>query len=119
MVLENKDVLVQANACVSQGDHEGFLSFCTEDVVWNFVGDQTLRGKQAVREYMKQTYQEPPEFDIKNQIAGGEYVTAIGKISMKDEAGNMIDYAYCDVWRFSNGLMAELQAFVIKVGQHG
>jgi len=119
MVLENKEILAQANACVSRGDHEGFLSFCTDDVVWNFVGDKTLTGKQAVRDYMKQAYVEPPEFDIENLIAGGEYVTAIGKISMRDESGEMIEYAYCDVWRFSNGLMAELKAFVIKIGQHG
>ncbi|WP_229487321.1 nuclear transport factor 2 family protein [Pseudoduganella lutea] len=34
----NKRVLQQANAAVSAGDNEGFLSFCTDDIVWSTVG---------------------------------------------------------------------------------
>lgn len=110
---KNKAVLIKANACVSQGDNEGFLSFCTEDLYYDFVGDKTLQGKEAVRAYMKAQYVEPPIFNVENMIAEGEYVTAIGKISMKDENGKMINYSYCDVWRFREGKMAELKAFVI------
>jgi ketosteroid isomerase-like protein len=112
---QNKNVLLEANACVTRGDHEGFLSFCTDDTQWTFVGDQTLQGKEAVRAYMKAQYVEPPVFNVENMIAEGEYVTMIGKISMKNEGGKMIDYAYCDVWRFQEGKMAELKAFVIEI----
>jgi ketosteroid isomerase-like protein len=101
---KNKAVLVQANACVSRGDHEGFMSFCTDDTQWTFVGDQTLQGKE-----------EPPVFNVENMIAEGEYVTMIGKISLKNEGGKIIDYAYCDVWRFQEDKMAELKAFVIEI----
>ena len=34
----NKAILEQANAAVSQGDYEGFLAHCTDDVEWTFVG---------------------------------------------------------------------------------
>lgn len=112
---QNKAVLVKANACVARGDHEGFLSFCTDDTQWIFVGDQTLQGKEAVRAYMKAQYVEPPVFNVENLISEGEYVTAIGKISMKDESGKMSHYSYCDVWRFREGKMAELKAFVIEI----
>lgn len=115
MNLDNKAVLLKANACVSEGDNEGFLSFCTEDLYYEFVGDKTLQGKEAVRAYMKAEYVEPPIFTVENLIAEGEYLTAIGKISMKDKNGKMIDYAYCDVWRFRDGKMAELRAFVIEI----
>jgi ketosteroid isomerase-like protein len=60
-------------------------------------------------------YIEPPKFVVEQLIAEGDFLTAIGKISMKDDTGEMINYSYCDVWRFSNGKMAELKAFVIKV----
>ncbi|MFD0766934.1 nuclear transport factor 2 family protein [Mucilaginibacter lutimaris] len=115
MNLSNKSVLLKANACVIEGDNEGFLLWCTDDVKWEFVGDKTLTGKEAVREYMNLTYVEPPKFDVENLIEADEYVTAIGKISMKDEEGQMNDYAYCDVWRFREGKMCELRAFVIKL----
>ena len=117
MSSQNKNVLTQANACVSTGDNEGFLSFCTDDIIWNFVGDKILTGKQAVREYMKEVYVDPPKFDVENLITEGDFVTAIGKISMKDDVGKLIDYDYCDVWKFRNGKMTELKAFVIEIKQ--
>lgn len=115
MNTDNKAVLLEANAAVTRGDNEGFLSFCTEDIRYEFVGDQTLLGKDAVRAYMKTAYVEPPEFDVEHLIAEDDFVTAIGNISMKDESGKKIDYSYCDVWRFENGKMAELRAFVIEI----
>lgn len=113
--MNNKVILEKANAAVAEGDNEGFLSFCTDDVQWTFVGDQTLKGKEAVRQYMATTYLEPPKFRVENLVAEGNYVTAIGTISLKNEQGKMIAYSYCDVWRFEADKMAELKAFVIQV----
>jgi uncharacterized protein len=98
---------------ISRGNYEEFLSFCEDDTVWTFVGEQTLTGKEEVRRYMEKVYVEPPKFDVETFISDGEYVTAVGKISMKDEHGEMIDYDYCDVWKFKNGKLSELKAFVI------
>lgn len=112
--MSNKEILEKANAAVTSGDNEGFLAYCTEDTVWNFIGEQTLRGKEAVRAYMAKAYIEPPKFDMEKVIAEGDYLTVLGQISMKDESGKMRDYSYCDVWRFQDGKMAELKAFVIE-----
>ncbi len=49
---KNKAILEKANAAITEGNNEGFLSFCTEDTEWTFVGDKTLKGKEAVRQYM-------------------------------------------------------------------
>lgn len=111
----NKAILDKANSAVTDGDNEGFLSFCTDDTKWVFVGDKTLRGKEAVRQYMATAYVEPPKFIVENLIAEGEFVTALGKISMRNEDGKIVNYSYCDVWRFHNGKMAELKAFVIEI----
>ena len=113
MEINNKAILEKANASVTKGDNEGFLAFCTEDTEWTFVGDRTLQGKEAVRQYMATAYVEPPKFMVENLIAEADFVTAIGQISMKDEDGKMVNYSYCDIWRFRDGKMAELKAFVI------
>src|SRR5690349_9303536 len=109
----NKAILERANAAIMKGDNEGFLSYCTEDTEWVFIGDTVLRGKDAVRRYMATAYLEPPRFMVENLIAEGEFLTAIGTITMKNEQGKMADYSYCDIWRFRDGKMAELKAFVI------
>lgn len=112
---KNKAILEEANAAVSAGDNEKFLSFCTDDAEWIFVGEQTLKGKEAVREYMSETYVEPPKFMVENLIAENDFVTAIGEITLKDKDGKETHYSYCDVWRFRDGKMAELKAFVIEM----
>jgi len=114
MAENNKAILEKANAAITAGDNEGFLNFCTENTEWTFVGDKVLQGKEAVRQWMATNYVEPPKFMVENLIAGGDYVTALGKISLKDEEGKEALYSYCDVWRFQEGKMAELKAFVIK-----
>ncbi len=63
---------------------------------------------------MATAYVEPPEFKVDNLIAEGDFVVAIGEISMKDEKGERARYLYSDVWRFRDGKIAELKAFVIK-----
>ena len=115
----HKAVLTEANEAITRGDHEGFLAFCTEDTEWNFVGDRTLKGKEAVRRYMADTYREPPVFWVDRMIAEGDFLTAIGEITLKDENGKATDYAYCDVWRFRDGKLAGLQAFVVETGPPG
>lgn len=112
-----KKILEQANAAITQGDYEKFLSFCTDDTEWAFIGDRTLRGKIAVRSYMADAYKEPPKFIVRHFIEEGDYLTAIGEITMKDDEGMFTSYHYCDVWRFKGGKMAALQAFVIKFTQ--
>jgi ketosteroid isomerase-like protein len=111
---KNKATLEEANAATAEGNYEGFLSFCTDDTKWTFVGDKTLNGKEAVRQWMATTYVEPPKFTIADLIAEGDFVTALGDITMKDEDGKEVHYSYCDIWRFRGSKIVELRAFVIK-----
>jgi ketosteroid isomerase-like protein len=59
-------------------------------------------------------YVEPPLNIVANLIAEGDFVTAVGDLTIKDEDGKAAHYSDCDVWRFRGGRMVELRAFVIK-----
>ena len=109
----HKSILEKANAAIVKRDFEGFLQLCTEDTEWTFVGERTLRGKEAVRKWMADTYREAPEFDVHRMVAEGDFVIAIGEITLKDNKGGSSRHEYCDVWRFRDGLLAELRAFVV------
>ncbi|MDH5823257.1 nuclear transport factor 2 family protein [Luteimonas sp. RD2P54] len=115
----HKQVLEQANAAIARGDQEGFLAFCTEDTEWTFVGDRTLRGKEAVRRWMAEAYEVPPRFRVDRMLAEGDCLAAIGEITLTDDAGKTASHAYCDVWRFRDGKLAALQAFVVETGPAG
>ena len=111
---DNKAILEAANAAIAEGDYEGFLSFCTDDTKWIFLGDKILNGKAAVRQWMATEYVEPPLNIVANLIAEGDFVTAVGDLTIKGKDGKAAHYSYCDVWRFRGGKMVELRAFVIK-----
>jgi uncharacterized protein len=115
MAKTHKEILTEANEAIARGDFEGFLVHCTDETVWNFLGDKTLKGKEAVRRWMAETYKEPPRFKVRQLIADGEHLAAVGEITLKDENGKDADFSYCDVWRFENDRMAELNAFVIAL----
>jgi ketosteroid isomerase-like protein len=110
----NKAILEAANAAIAEGNYEGFLSFCTDDTQWTFVGDKTLNGKEAVRQWMVTEYVEPPLNIVANLIAEGDFVTAVGDLTIKDEDGKAAHYSYCDVWRFRGGKMVELRGLQIN-----
>jgi len=79
-------------------------------------GDQTLDGKEAVRQWMAKAFVEPPRFTVVHLIAEGDFVAALGEITMKDEDGKSTHCSYCDVRRFRDAKMAALQAFVVDTG---
>lgn len=109
-----KLILQEANNCITAGDHEKFLTYCTEDTIWNFVGDRILNGIDEVRQYMAEAYKEPPKFSVNLIIEEGNYLTVLGTITLLDEDSKWVEYEYCDTWRFENGKLAELKAFAIN-----
>jgi uncharacterized protein len=110
----NKEIVEKVNASFAEGGVEGFLSYCADDVVWTMVGNKTTKGKKGIREWMASMDFEPPKFTVDNIIAEGDFATAYGDMTIKDKDGKTAPYAYCDIYRFRNGKIAELNSFVIK-----
>ncbi len=117
MSSKNKEIIEKVNAAFAEGNSEGFLSFCAEDAEWVMVGEKRLKGKGAVREFMssmEHSEMEPPQFTVDAVIAEGDSVAAYGDMTMKDEGGETVPYSYCDVYRFQNDEIIQLQSFVVK-----
>ena len=110
----NKIILENANKAILNGEHEIFLSYLTDDIKWNFVGDRSITGKGQVSRYINDAYIRPPKFNVANIVSEGSFVTAVGCIKVIDKSGQWTEYDYCDLWRFENGKMAELNAYIIK-----
>ena len=114
MSVSNKAIVEKVNAAFAEGSTEGFLAFCAEDVAWTMVGDTTVQGKDAIRQWMASMGpMEPPQLTVHNVIAEGDFVTAYGDMTMKDKDGKVVPYAYCDIYHFRDEKIVELRAFVI------
>ena len=115
MSTSNKTTLEHANAAITRGDIEGFLAHCTDDVRWTTVGEPTIEGKAAVRQWMRATYIAPPVFSVRQLIAENDMLVALGEIESRDGDGRVVRNAYSDVWRLRDGKLAELHAFVVAL----
>jgi len=114
MSAKNKEIVKKVNASFAEGGVEGFLTHCADDVVWTMVGNKTTKGKKAIREWLASMDTEPPKFTVDNIIGEGDFVTSYGDMTMKDKDGEVVPYAYCDIYRFRDGKIVELSSFVIK-----
>ena len=114
MSVNNKAIVEKVNAAFAEGSVEGFLSYCADDVAWTMVGDTTVKGKDAIRQWMASMDMEPPMFTVATVIAEGDFVMAHGDMTMQDKDGKVSPYTYCDIYRFRGDKIVELQAFVIK-----
>ena len=112
---ENKAIVEKVNASFAEGNTEGFLSLCAEDVKWTMVGEKSVQGKASIREWMSSMGDtEPPKFTVDNLVAEGEFVVANGEMTMKDKDGNIGSYSYCDFYRITEGKISELTSYVVK-----
>jgi len=113
-MVTNKALLKTANDLLEKGDIDGFLSFCTDDTEWVFIGENSLKGKDAVKQYLEEAYTKTTKFKIEQMIEEGDFVVQVGEISFENKNGEVESYLASDIWRFENGKMAELKAFVLK-----
>lgn len=110
----NKETVKQVDAAFSENNLEGFLEHCAEEIVWTIPGDRVVEGKDKIRQFMTEMKgMEPPKIRNKNTIAEGGLVAANGKMTMKED-GKDVQYSYCDVYRFDDGKIVELNSYVVK-----
>ena len=118
MSAKNKEIVEKVNAAFLEGNFEGFLSLCADDVEWTIIGERTVKGREAIRQWMKSMaaeHPEPPKFTVADPvIAEGDFVAARGDMTMKDKDGKVVPYSYCDIYRFRDGKIVELNFFVVK-----
>ena len=115
MGADRKAIVERINAGFAENNLEKVLSFCTEDFVWTMVGDTTVRGKDAIREWMASMNPEPPRFTIQRVVAEGDTVITQGDMVMTDgKNGKPHSYSFCDIYRFEGDRVAELTAFVVN-----
>lgn len=117
MSANSKEIVAKVNAAFAANNVDGFLSFCADDVKWTMVGEKTVNGKDAIRQWLASMDMEPPEFTVENVIAEGDLVAAHGDMTMKDKDGKTMPYSYCDIYRFRGDEIVELKSFVLKVGE--
>lgn len=115
----NKEIVTKANALLAEGNTEGFLQFFAKDVKWTLLAGEpkVFNGIDAAREFMRESTKEgaaPPAFTVDNLVADGDTVISNGDMTMAGKDGEKVPFAYCDIYKFRDGRIAELLTFIAK-----
>lgn len=87
------------NIAFGKADMDGVLAQMTDDIVWEMVGDKTMRGKDEVLkalEEMKAYTAE--ELNIHHIITHGHTAACNGNFQMQSGES----YGFCDIYLFNN-----------------
>lgn len=111
---KNVAIVHEINDAFTRNNTEGFLGHCTDDLYWNMAGDSEHKGKDSIREWMKQMDgHEAPKFTVEAIFGDGDHVACHGQMTMKDKDGKDVKYSYCDVYTFTGDKVSELRSFVV------
>ncbi len=115
----NKEIVNQINDAFANSDVESFLTHCTENVVWHMYGDQSIEGKENIRQFMKshEGPSDPPVFVIDNVFGEGDRVACDGGMTMKTADGNYWKGRYCDLYIFEGGKVKEMRSYIVESKQ--
>lgn len=92
--------LQKFNEAFANNDVEYLSRNVTDDIHWKVIGDQTIQGKEAFTEALKQmATDEPFDMVINNLIIDGNTAVMDGKISSSTDGKT---YAVCDIYKFSD-----------------
>ncbi|TCD28678.1 nuclear transport factor 2 family protein [Pedobacter psychrodurus] len=107
----NQQLLIEANSALLEGKYAKFITYCTEDVRWENVGQRTFNGKAELLGYISSAY-DGVTFITENYIQEKDFVVEMGQIVFRKNGGSE-ESSYCDVWSFRDGLISGLTSFVI------
>jgi ketosteroid isomerase-like protein len=110
-----KQTIQEINDAFSKNDVARFLDCCNEDISWTIEGEGSLQGKSEIREFLeKHSSSAPPQFYDCRIIEEGNTAACVGKMRMKMPDSQEAVYAFCDIYEFSGGKVADLRSFCVK-----
>jgi ketosteroid isomerase-like protein len=116
MNTNNRAILDKANTALEEGRLEDFLALCTPDVRMSWPGtDQVWTGHDAIRANMGPMMALCPQMKINviEKIVEGDNAVGHGTMKMKGPDGSEQPLWFSDVYRFSEGKIAEITSYMV------
>ena len=108
-----KDIIAQANLALQNNDPEGFLQFCSDNIKWTMVGEESMIGKENVMKFLEPMRgSQPAKLNMSLTIQEGNLVASNGSMKMPDDGPEML---FCDIYRFVGDKIEEIQSYIVEV----
>lgn len=101
---QREDFLRKFNDAFLTNDLDFIIEQLTDDIEWDMVGDQKMKGKAEVRQLMESAGNgstKLTEIQTDHMITQGNHAAVNGTMVMK-EKDKTIAYGFCDVYTFED-----------------
>ena len=101
---EKEEFIRDFNEAFSRNDMDFILNNMSDDIAWEFVGEKTMEGKDAVKEFMKpMSSVETLEMQLFQIITHGRTAAVNGRMKIKEPSGEIKSFGFADFYVL-NGL---------------
>jgi ketosteroid isomerase-like protein len=115
--VSRKDVVKTYFDGFRRGDHQQILACLTDDVAWDLPGHAHLEGKEAFDgEIENPEFVGRPTLVLDRLLEEGDTVVAIGTGEATRKTGEVLRFAYCDVFTFIGELVRRIESYLVPVG---
>ncbi|TFB19506.1 nuclear transport factor 2 family protein [Filobacillus milosensis] len=119
MATEKQKFFEEFNEAFMTGDLKFILNSVTEDVQWEMVGDDIIKGKNALEEALGgMKTNDTFKLNIHHSITHGLEAAVNGVITFTTKVGEDKKYGFCDVYKldsFKSGKIKELTSYVVEM----
>lgn len=116
--MEEKEEFIKTfNEAFSRNDLDFILDNMTNDVEWNFIGEKTMKGKDAVKEFMEPMKNiETLEMELQQIIARDGTAAANGRMKIKELTGEIKSFGFADFYELegsTNPKIKRMTSYVV------
>ena len=113
--MENQALFDKVLTTFDNNDSDGLLDLMTDDFEWDMVGEQTVKGKEQVRQMFEKTEgSEMISCTKELKMLDGNNAGCNGIVKMKNAKGEISEMYYCDLYVFENGLLKKMVTYSSK-----
>ena len=93
--------------------------FLTDNTEWNIVGENILQGKDAIIKFCDETAKYfsgvTTDFKMSNLVVGDNSVAIDGTAEFVNAEGKKSSISSCDVYRFENEKLVQINSYCIRL----
>ena len=111
-----KEAIVRsANEAFNQNNTPAFLSYCTDDIHWNMIGNSSTQGKDAIMKMMTAMPSFYPNIIITDIFSGDNKTACTGTFEMPKKEDGIRRYHFCDIYHFRDEKIQALDSYVVEI----
>lgn len=113
--MNTKEIITAVIDAFDKNDVELILSYLTEDVEWNMVGDQTFSGKQSIRDFFSAYPNMQMIASTRDHfLIDGNTAAVNGNVQCEDKStGVYSEMYYCDLYQLEGDKVKKMTSYVI------